>query len=259
MLRYKKNTGFHLLSFTILLLLFLTPSSVFSNEKLQAAEKAYDNKKYKEAILNYETLISEGFNSYELYFNLGNAYYRNNEIGKAIYNYERAKKIEPNDEDIKINLAKASAKTIDQIDTKENFFISAVKTNILSSLSTSSWAWTTIILLSIASALFFAFRYSSSIAIKRISFIIACVSIIGFVLAYLLGYSALQSKHDNKFGVVITREIKILNEPTQTALTKFTLHEGTKIRVVDLNGDWLLIKLDNGNEGWVKMKDIGVI
>lgn len=71
MLRYKKNTGFHLLSFTILLLLFLTPSSVFSNEKLQAAEKAYDNKKYKEAILNYETLISEGFNSYELYFNLG--------------------------------------------------------------------------------------------------------------------------------------------------------------------------------------------
>jgi tetratricopeptide (TPR) repeat protein len=259
MLSHIRNIKFHLLNVSIFLILILLPNKNFGNEKLQAAEKAYDDKKYKEAILHYETLISEGFNSYELYFNLGNAYYRNNEIGKAIYNYERAKKIEPNDEDIKINLAKANAKTIDQIDTKENFFISAVKTNLLATLSTTSWALATITLLSFAACMFFVFRYSSSIAVKRISFISACITLIGFILAYLLGYSALQSKHDNKFGVIVVREVKILNEPTQTAVSKFTLHEGTKIRVVDSNGDWLLIKLDNGNEGWVKMKDVGVI
>ena len=231
----------------------------FSNELLLKAEKAYDTKKYKEAIESYEKLIKDGYKSYQLYFNLGNAYYRNNSIGKAIYYYELARKVEPNDEDIRINLAIASAKTIDKIDSKENFFISAVKTNLLSSLSTSAWAWLSVFCITAAAVLFFVFVSSGILLVKRISFLVSSVLFVGFLISYFLGYSALLDRYENKFAIILTSEIKILNEPTPVAKSKFTLHEGTKIRVIENNGDWLLIKLDNGNEGWVKLTDVGII
>ncbi|MDX2173913.1 MAG: tetratricopeptide repeat protein [Bacteroidota bacterium] len=241
----------------ILLLTFV--SKTFSNEKLQKAEQAYDSKKYKDAILNYEELVKDGFKSYQLYYNLGNTYYKNNQLGKAIYYYELARKINPNDEDVRINLGIASAKTIDKIDAKENFFISAVKSNLLSSLSTSSWAWLSIATLLIGCVLFFVFVSSGNVALKRISFLFSIFLLIGFVITYSLGYSALKSKSENKFAIITAKEIKIMNEPTPAASSKFSLHEGTKIRVVENNGDWLLIKLDNGNEGWVKTTDVGII
>src|SRR5690606_11741 len=106
--------------------------AAFSDDDLlRKAERSYDEKKYRLAIENYEKLIEQGYASYQLYYNLGNAYYRNNELGRAIYNYELARKLEPNDEDVRINLSIAASKTIDKIESKENFFISAVKTNIL--------------------------------------------------------------------------------------------------------------------------------
>ncbi len=243
----------------ILIFLFAFMAKGFCNEKLQKAEQAYDSKKYNDAILNYEELVKDGFKSYQLYYNLGNAYYKNNQLGKAIFYYELARKINPNDEDVRINLGIASAKVIDKIDAKENFFISAVKSNVLSSLSTTSWAWFSSISLLVACFLFFVFISSRKIILKRMSFLVSCFLIICFVITYLLGYSALKSKSENKFAIIITKEIKIMNEPTAAATSKFNLHEGTKIRVVENNGGWLLIKLDNGNEGWVKTSDVGII
>jgi tetratricopeptide (TPR) repeat protein len=231
----------------------------FGNDQLTKAQKAYDTKKYKEAIEAYQKLIKDGYKSYQLYFNLGNAYYRNNELGRAIYYYELARKVEPNDEDIRINLGIASSKTIDKIDSKENFFISAVKTNLLSSLSTSAWAWLSIFCISFAAILFFVFVNSEMILLKRIAFLASSILVVAFLISYFLGYSALKDRYENKFAIILTNEIKILNEPTLTAKSKFILHEGTKIRVIENNGDWLLIKLDNGNEGWVKLTDVGII
>lgn len=231
----------------------------YSNDLLRDAEKAYDSKKYKEAIRDYEQLVKDGYKSYQLYYNLGNAYYRNNEIGKAIYYYELARKINPNDEDVRLNLGIASAKTIDKIDSKENFFITAVKTNILSSFDTTTWAWLTIVSFFLAALLFFVFVNSSVMLVKRIAFLFSCLLIIGFALTYFLGYSALKARMENKFAIITSKEVKIMNEPTLSATFKFSLHEGTKIRVVENNGDWLLIKLDNGNEGWVKTGDVGII
>ena len=245
----------------LLLLVFLLSFSIkgFSNDLLQKAEKAYDTKKYKEAIESYEKLVSDGFKSYQLYFNLGNAYYRNNELGKAIYYYELARKVNPNDDDVRINLGIASAKTVDKIDSKENFFISAVKTNLLSSFTTNIWAWFTVIALTVACLLFFIFVNSTTLIIKRFSFLLACLLVVTFFATYFLGYSALKAKVENKFAIITSKEVKIMNEPTPTANSKFSLHEGTKIRVVENNGSWLLIKLDNGNEGWLKVSEVGII
>lgn len=243
----------------IVMLLLSVPGYLLSNDLLKKAEKAYDEKKYKEAILAYEQLLKKGYKSYELYFNLGNAYYRDKQLGKAIYNYELARKLNPNDEDVRINLGIASAKTIDKIDSRENFFISAVKTNLLSSFTTYGWAWISIGAILLTCISFFLFMSSGNVLIRRISFLLSILLFAGFLFSYFLGLSALRSKYENKFAIITSREAKIMNEPTGSATTKFSLHEGTKIRVVENNGDWLLIKLDNGNEGWVKMQDVGVI
>jgi hypothetical protein len=170
-----------------------------------------------------------------------------------------ARKLNPNDEDLRINLGIAAAKTIDKIDSKENFFISAVKSNVLSSFDTEGWAvWSIVSMIALCLSVLF-FVMTGSVGLKRLSFFFIVVSLIAFFNFYFLGWSALKSKHDNKFAIIVSRESKIMNEPTPTANSKFSLHEGTKIRVVESNGDWVLIKLDNGNEGWLKVNEVGII
>ncbi|MBL7918635.1 MAG: SH3 domain-containing protein, partial [Bacteroidia bacterium] len=66
-------------------------------------------------------------------------------------------------------------------------------------------------------------------------------------------------KKENKFAIILNKEVKITNEPNSSAVLKFALHEGTKVRIVEANGDWVLIKLENGNEGWIKQSEIGII
>jgi tetratricopeptide (TPR) repeat protein len=230
-----------------------------ANTNLVEAEKAYDAKNYKLAIEKYETIIQEGYKAPELYYNIANAYFRNKNLGKAIYYYELARKLNPNDEDIRINLGIANSLTTDKIDTKENFFINAVKTNLLSSLSTTAWAWLTIVSFSIAVLLFFLFYYFNKPTLKRVNFVLGCVFFISFIFTYFLGYAALKSKIENKYAIILSMQVNVMNEPNSLANNKFTLHEGTKVRVIENNGDWVLIKLENGNEGWLKLKEVGIL
>ncbi len=242
--------------FTFLFLLAAVVAN--ADDLLIKAEKEYDTRQYKKAIGDYEQLIKQGYNSDKLFYNLANAYYRNNELGKAIYNYERAKKINSNDEDIKNNLTLAYSKTIDKIETKENFFISAVKTNVLSSFTTNSWAWLSI-LLSAATFLFlFIFISAPSLVLKRLSFFISLMAIIGFFIVYFLGYSAVNAKRQNNFAIITAPQTKVFTEPTLISASKFGLHEGTRVRIIENNADWVLIKLENGNEGWLKASEVGV-
>jgi tetratricopeptide (TPR) repeat protein len=229
-----------------------------ANDLLQKAEKAYETRQYKKAIESYEQLVKDGYVSSALFYNLGNSYYRNNQLGKAIYYYEKAKKIDPKDEDITNNLKLAYSKTIDKIEVKENFFVSAVKTNVLSSFTTTSWAWLTIT----ASVLFFLFLYlfiaGPSVAVKRISFFVALTLLVAFFVVYFLGNSAKSAKQENSFAIITAPLAKVYTEPTPAATSKFSLHEGTRVRIVEMDADWILIKLENGNEGWLRFTEVGV-
>lgn len=242
-----------------LFILIVLVNPIMANDLLDKAAAAYDNKNYKQAIECYNQLIKEGNSSYELYYNLGNAYYRNKELGYAIYNYELARKLNPNDQDVQINLGIASSKTIDHIDAKENFFINAIKSNIVNSFTTNTWAVFSIVLAFLTCFLFFLFIGSNIILVKRISFFFSIASLVFLIVVYMLGKSALNSKKENKFAIILNKEVKITNEPNSSAVLKFALHEGTKVRIVEANGDWVLIKLENGNEGWIKQSEIGII
>ena len=148
----------HIKYILTLVLIWSTIAPVFADDDLPTkAEQLYAKKNYKDAIIAYETLISEGFTSYKLHYNLGNAYYKNNELGKAIYHYELANKLNTNNEDILNNLKLANDKTVDKIESKENFFLAAIKSGLVNALSSKGWAWLSII--SLISALSFLFLF----------------------------------------------------------------------------------------------------
>ncbi len=242
----------------IFFFLLLCASGFSQNDMAGEAEKAYREKHYREAIRQYESLVQQGYTSSKLYYNLGNAYYRDNQLGKAIYNYELAQKLSPKDEDVINNLAIANSKTIDKIDAKTNFFASVLKARLVNSLDTTRWAWLSIGSLVAALLLLFCFISASGSLVKRIGFFTSLLSFVLFIATMVLGFIALNSKHEITFGIVIAKECKTYSEPQDSDKQKFVLHEGTRVKVLDTNDAWTSIKLENGNEGWVKTQELGL-
>jgi tetratricopeptide (TPR) repeat protein len=252
-----ENLKIKLLKIVILLIVF--SAKVFANADASAqAEKLYSDKKFKEAIVIYEDILTQNKESDKLYFNLGNCYLKTNQLGNAIYNYELAGKLNPKDDDIKVNLSIANSKTIDKIDNKENYFIGALKSSISNYYSTTSLAWISIFSLIITLTLLFLFTLSKSILLKRVGFTLSILSFCVFVCAMLLGYFSLNLKKQTHFAIILSHEVKIHAEPNDLSGSKFSLHEGTKVSVLNQTDKWLNIKLENGNEGWVKSNSVGL-
>jgi tetratricopeptide (TPR) repeat protein len=118
-----------------------------NSELFNKAVAAYKGNDFEKAITLNESLIGKGCKTATIYFNLGNAYFKNGNIGKAMLNYERAERLAPNDEDIQHNLAFARLKTIDKVDPTKSFGAQAILKNTLSVLSSTSWCWISIALL----------------------------------------------------------------------------------------------------------------
>lgn len=243
----------------IILFVGLFKHSLFSISETQLkAEKAYANKDYKSAIEHYNEVLKNEGTSYKLYYNLGNAYFKNNQLGYAIYQYELANKLNPNQQDVLNNLKIANSKVIDEIQGKDNFFINAIKTGIIHALPSTSWAIINIIglILSLLSILIFVF--SMRVMIKRSMFILAILFGLISLFSFVFGRVALKENTQSHFAIVLKREVKVLAEPNETGSVKFNLHEGTRVKVIDEIPQYINIKLDNGNEGWIKSEELGL-
>ena len=253
----QKNNKTNVKTMAVLFFL-LAGSSLFGHPLLDSAGSAYSKKEYKKAITCYESILKDGLSSAALYYNLGNSYFKDNQIGKAIYNYELAKKLNPADDDIKNNLRIANTKVVDKIDIKENFFANTIKTDLYSLLSATGWAWATIISLLIAALLFILFRVTENEMLKRLGFWTGCLFVILFILSMIIGFAALHTLKKTNQAIVLAQEAHVLSEPVSTSKTKFNLHEGTKVNVLNINADYAAIQLANGNEGFVSIKELGL-
>ncbi len=247
----------------ILLVLVFSFQSISSfsitDEKVlcDSAKIAYKKEDFKKAIVHYESILSLGFNSAELHFNLGNAYYKNEQIGRAILHYEISRKLNPANQDNNTNLGIASSKAIDKINVKENFFATTVKTGLFSLLSTDGWAYLSIGIFSLAISIFIIFFLAHSTSLKLFTFWLGVICIIAFVLSMGIGYSALHNLEQKDRAVVVATQVEVMGTPNETGKAKFNLHEGTRAIILETDGEWTSIILENGNEGWVKSNDIG--
>lgn len=244
---------------TLASLLLLCSVVVSAQQNLaDSAQNAYEKLEYKKAITYYEKILAEGQSSANLYYNLGNAYYKDNQLGKAIYNYELAKKLNPGDEDIKTNLRLANSKTVDKIESKENYLAGAIKSGVFGLFSTTGWAW-----LSICNVLFvvlcaIVFIISERLLIKRLCFWLGLAVAIKFVVVFSIGYADLHNLQKKTQGIVLSQVVQVLNAPNESGKSKFSLHEGTKLNVLSTNEEWTSVQLANGNEGWIRTKDLGL-
>lgn len=244
--------GIHFFAF-----FYLHASDITPKDIIQQAEQFYKQKNYSKAIELYQSLIAQNYQSSELYYNLANAYFKNNQIGKAILYYEKAKLLNPSDADIKHNLTIAYNKTIDKIETKDNFFIEVTKANFLNKVNVKWMAYLSIVFSFLAFMFFALFLFTQKYKkIHLITFISATLICIAF---YVIGYISEKSKNTNHFAIVTLKETRVMNEPLPTAITKFTLHEGTKVKIMQKIDNYYLIRLENGVEGWIDAQSIEMI
>ncbi len=243
--------------FNTLSIFLIFNTSIFANKELiLKAEKSYNNKQYADAARCYETIIQNGYSSYKLYFNLGNAYFKQNKIGKAIFCYEMANKLEPNNEEINHNLNIAQEKTIDKIESKENFIYQLFKNHVVNLMSTKVWMWLNVLFLLASCITFICFKIFQKLKLQKFFLFTSFSCFFLFLITLGLGYIASVNKTKIKFAIITVSETKVYEEPTNTAASKYNLHDGTKVRLLNSNMHWTNIKLENGNEGWVKTADI---
>jgi tetratricopeptide (TPR) repeat protein len=240
---------------TILLVAFHAVAQDPEQSAAQAA-KAYNAKQYPEAIAQYEKIIDSGFESYGLYYNLGNAYFRNNEIAQAILYYEKALKLDPNNEDIKHNIDVVNSKLADKVEMVPELFYKRWWKLIVNSMDIDMLAMVNIILLTLALLLLAVYIAVSNILIRKISFWTG----ISLFLVFSIGVLAASQRNRNITNpyeaIVFTQTVNIKSSPDENSKDIFVLHEGTKVKLLDLVAEWQEIRIANGSVGWIKASDI---
>ena len=221
-------------------------------DSVSEANQLYNAGKFRDAIRKYQFVITQGFESPELYFNLGNAFYKTGNATFAILNYERAKKLAPNDDDILYNLELARTQIVDNIvPLPESGFLRWWK-QLISSRSISFWGNFSIISFFAFLFLFGLFLLSRVYRIKRLSFWFSVTAFALSTITYTIG-SGLTSKLINHNSAVITdRSVRVKASPSETGTELFIVHEGVTVQLTDQLGEWVYVSLPDGNKGWVK-------
>lgn len=223
------------------------------------ADSAYIRNDFTTAIQIYEMILRTG-ESADIYYNLGNSYYKVGDIAKAILNYERALILKPANEDIRSNLEIARGKTVDKVtDVPELFFITWLK-SITNSMGIQSWAIIAIcfFLLFIVSIYFFFF--STKIVARKTFFSLALFFLVFCVIANISAAFQRRVRLNRMNAIIISPSVTIRSTPNDNGTSLFILHEGRKVFIKDDSmKDWKEIQLEDGNVGWVKKNDLEVI
>ena len=231
-----------------------------SNEELAAkARKAYDASQFTQAAQLYEKILNNGFESVVVYNNLGNAYYRCNEIPSAILYYEKALKLEPNLTDIRHNLSIANSRITDKVEIVPELFYKRWWKTFLNQLSIDSVGIVLIVLLTLSLLASAIYLVSRRVAVRKVSFWIGTAL---FVFLFVSLFAARQKENLLKYhheAIVFTPTVTIKSSPDMASTDLFVIHEGIKVVLLDQIGEWQEIRIANGSIGWLKTGDIRLI
>ncbi len=239
------------------LLLFFSITMLSQNEALfEQGKEQYKAEKYRDAITSWEKIIDGGEHSAAVYFNLGNAFYKQNNIGSSIYYYEKALQLDPQDTDIKTNLAFAENAKIDVIEALPKTIFSKWYKSITGNFTYEGWAKIAVAFVFLFVLTFLLYYFSTAEAKKRFFFITSIISILFFVGAITLAYLTYGDDKKNTPAIIFSEAVEIKSEPKMNSATSFKLHEGTKVKVEAEEGDWLKITLADGKDGWIPATDL---
>ncbi|MBI4945426.1 MAG: hypothetical protein HY840_03385 [Bacteroidetes bacterium] len=231
-----------------------TPSAA-----LDSANHAYSKGNFEKASQLYKGIIAQGYESPEVYFNLGNSYYKLAKIGMSVLNYERAKKLSPQDADINFNLKLVSQKTLDKIEPAPKLFLEEWWDNIKSMHSEKTWGIRSIVCFVFFLFFLGVFITTKKILSKQLGFWLSLVFVVFSAISFFISKSRYNDISGQNAAVILSSSVEIKNSPTDAGIKLFILHEGTKVAASETNGDWVKIELTSEKVGWVKRSSVEFI
>jgi tetratricopeptide (TPR) repeat protein len=231
---------------TLIITLLVSISSFASDQLFEKANRAYNNSDYTFAITLYDSILTIGLESSELYYNLGNCHYKAQDWANAIWHYEKSLKLEKNDKTIQ-NLELANLKIIDRIEEIPQLFYKKWWSSFISIFKTFSWQLISILIIWLALTIKILSQFTNY---KKERFLSILYSLA--LISVFATYSSYQRNITKKEAIIFTSSVVVNSAPTTNSTNLFSLHSGSKIEILDTIGEWINIKIANGSSGWIK-------
>ncbi len=245
------------------ILLFASVSATMaqptSAERWEMGNKAYMDGAYDKAVEEYSAILEGGEYSMELYYNLANAYFKMENIGKAILYYNKALRIAPSQEDVLHNLAIAETRTKDKITAVPEFFLHRWMRVVRNSVSCNAWGALSLLFFALILTFVLLFLLASRLGVRKAGFYGALCSLLLFVATTAFAISSRNDILTEDEAVVMSSAISVKSSPDRSATDLFVLHEGTKLRIVAEFDEWIEVVIADGKKGWTERKNIETI
>jgi tetratricopeptide (TPR) repeat protein len=224
------------------------------------ADSAYAKNDFKRAITLYEQVLNDEGESADIYYNLGNSYYKDKQIAKAVLNYERALLMQPGDADIRFNLEVARSKTVDKVTEVHEVFFVEWYHDMVHSMSERGWAFWAILTFVLGLLGWTAYFLAKPLAVRKAGFIGGIVLWVVCIVANVCASSQKEERLVRNTAIIMAPSITVKSTPSESGTQLFQLHEGRKVTIKDNSmKEWKEIKLEDGNVGWVPASALEII
>lgn len=250
------------LMLTLLLMIPVASSAAenYPDSLWNAANEAYAQERWEDAVNDYTAIAEASMESAPLWCNLGSAWYKSGNLGKAILCYERALKLDPSYEDARYNLELLNAMKLDRLESVPELILATWMKNLGRTLDSDSWAVCFLVFLVLTLAMVLLFILGSSATSRRAGFFtgVVCLLLAVASLSFSLWQKNEYMKADK--AIIMKPVSSVKSSPSgDSAKDLFVLHEGTKVQVLDNVGGWSNIELSDGRQGWLPSSDIEII
>ena len=246
---------------TLLLFIALTCIALADEASLQfeQANQLYRSGEFQKAAAMYEQIVKNGYSNADVYFNLGNAYFKLQNIPSAVLNFERAKRIAPHDDDVNYNLRLANLRVVDKIDPLPTLFLMDWWKSFINLASADGWALLTVCSvwgLMLAAMIFLLVR---SQLLRRVLMLFGFIAFVSALLSFAGVIQRNQIETSAREAIEFAPTASIKSAPDPQSVDLFVIHEGVKVEVLDTVGDWRKIRLADGKIGWITGESLQVI
>jgi len=248
-MKYLNNFGISVYRYIVISVFFICSSALFAQDAFDAANAAYADGRYEEAAAMYQSLLDEQPDA-TLYYNLGNARFKQGELAQAILNYERALRLKPNYKDAQYNLAFAQSRITDNI-VEQDFFLSSWARTVRNNLSERTWWGTSIGLFICALIALLLFLLGRELWLRKTAFHVAWIALLFSLIAGLNAGSLHQRNTLRNEAIITQGVVNVKSSPDRSGTDLFTIHEGTKVTIRETLGEWVNVRVGS-NEGWMK-------
>lgn len=220
------------------------------------ANAAYDNDYYEQAIVSYEKIIDQGFESAQLYYNMGNSYFKLKDYPSAIYYYEKAKKLAPNDEDILFNLSVANGLIVDKMEPVPELIFTQWWRTFYNMFTANTWAIISVVTFILFFLLFGFYLFSRLMLLRKLAFFTAIFVLFITIFTFVVSYQKYRTVNHQSEAIIFTPTITVKSSPNPNSVDLFVIHEGSKVELRDKVGEWYEIKIASGGVGWLPAESL---